>query len=129
MLILSAFVFSGNAYADNVDYYIGTGDTIGFMLPEWDTATVYYSPNEQGTREFTTWHESLYYWDKSAYMNFYWRDASIPGDPWHLWRYAGVFYMWKTEQSLYSGSSSIEYKFFFKNYDAPNGLAVRVSIQ
>jgi len=129
MLVLPVFVFSSNVYAQNIDYYIGTGDLIGFMLPEWDTATVYYLPNEQGIKEFTAWHESLWYWDKSAFLNFYWRDASIPGDPWHLWRSIVAEFLLKTEQGLYSGSASIEYKFFFKNYDAPYGLAIRVEIQ
>jgi len=86
MLVLPAFVLSNKVYAANVDYYIGTGDLIGFMLPHWDTATVCYSPSEQGIREFTAWHETAWYWSESAFLNFYWRDASVPGDPWHNWR-------------------------------------------
>jgi len=129
LALMTGMFFSSLVRANTIEYTVQTGETIVVMLPQDDTAIVYYSPHEQGTRWFTSWHESALYWDKVAAMTFYWRDSSVPNDPWHSWRNAAVGFLWpKVEQSLYSGSNTIEYKFVFKQWTAVV-LGIRVSIQ
>ena len=91
--------------------------------------TVYYSPNEQGTRTFTSWHSSVIAFDKVAAMSFYYRDASVPNDSWHQWANSSVNYLWpKATQSLYSGSNTIQYKFVFQEWTTP-AMSIHVEIQ
>ncbi len=107
---------STSAYA--ADHIISTGENT-FVIWDGDTANVYFFPNESGTVELTAWHTSFVYWDKVAAMSFYWRDNSVPNDPWHQWRNTAVGYIWpKVEQSLDSGSSTIQYKFVLQPLDA-----------
>ena len=101
-----------------------TGQETSFMIYEGDTVEISYSPGQQGNKMFYTWHESLYHvWhaDDPGFgltkVNFYWKDLSNPNDPWHHWRSASVNYVWwTTTQNLYSGSSSIGYKFVYQTY-------------
>jgi hypothetical protein len=102
------------------DYVVSTGGEINFTLTTEESCNVYYYPNEQGTRTFTAWHETVIAWDKVAGLSFYYRDTSVPNDPWHLWDNKSVGFLWpKATQSLYSGSSTIEYKFVFKEWTTP----------
>lgn len=117
-LAIAMSAVSTNAIA--TDYWVSTGEEIGFGLSNGELVNVYYSPQEQGTREFTSWHSTIAAWNKVAGMSFYYRDTSIPNDPWHWWRNAAVGYIWpKVEQSLYSGSTTIEYKFSFRQVTTP----------
>ncbi|NOY35592.1 MAG: hypothetical protein GXP44_01575 [bacterium] len=129
MVLMISALSAPAVWAETSEYTIQTDETLVIMLYKNDTAIVYYSPCEQGTRWFTSWHESALYWNKVAAMTFYWRDSSIPDDPWHSWRDASVGFLWpKVEQSLYSATHNIEYKFVFKQWTAVT-LGIRVSIE
>lgn len=57
----------------------------------------------------------------------YWTDNSVPNDTWHYWGGGGALCwpssFWWTD--LYSGSSSISYKFEYVNYDSTAGFPVK----
>jgi hypothetical protein len=38
-----------------------TGQETGFWVWEGEPVEVYYSPNQQGNKMFSTWHKSLYH--------------------------------------------------------------------
>ena len=125
--VMTLSLISTNAIAAN--YTVTTGEEIDFMLYNSDMSTVYYAPQEQGTTDFTSWHSTLAAFDKVAAMSFYYRDTSIPNDPWHWWRNAAVGYLWpKVAQSLYSGSDTIEYKFTFQQWTTPL-MVIHVEIE
>ena len=112
-----------------------TGQQTGFWLYSGDTVEINYYPYQQGNKMFFTWHESLYhlwYADDPKFgltkVDFYWKDMSNPNDQWHHWRTANVEYYWpKTTQNLYSGSSSIGYKFVYKTYS--DGIYIHAIVQ
>ncbi len=96
---------------------IVTGQETGFCLYPDEIAEIHYFPNEQGNKMFTTWHTNLWMYDQAAAMTFYWKDMANPNDQWHEWRDASVGCYWpKTTQNLYSGSSTIGYKFAFQQW-------------
>lgn len=118
ILMVSLVAVFTTTSAQAADRVIHTGETT-FVVWDGDPANIYFFPNAAGTVEFTAWHTSYVYYDKVAAISFYWRDNSIPNDPWHQWRNAAIGYVWpKLEQSLYSGSSSIQYKFVIQPLDA-----------
>lgn len=126
-LFALTFVLPLKMVAEN--YVINTGEEVDFVLTEEGPCTVYYYPNEQGTRTFTSWHSTIIAWDKVAAVSFYYRDSSIPNDPWHSWTNKGVGYLWpKATQSLYSGSNTIEYMFVFQEWTTPV-MGIHVAIQ
>lgn len=126
-LTFSVAMFTSTS-AQAADRVIHTGEN-SFMIWDGDTANVYFYPNAAGTVELTAWHTSYVYYNKVAAMSFYWRDNSVPNDPWHQWRNAAVGYTWpKLEQSLYSGSSSIQYKFVLQPLDA-DFLAIVIKLE
>lgn len=131
LLILFAFmmaiVLPSKVFA--TDYIVNTGEEINFVLTEEGQCIVYYYPEEQGTRTFTSWHSTAIAWDKVAAVTFYYRDIAVPNDPWHSWDNKAVGYLWpKTTQSLYSGSSTIQYKFVFQEWTTPI-MGIHVVIQ
>jgi hypothetical protein len=126
LIFFAAMFASTSAHA--ADHVIGMGEN-SLVIWDGDTANVYFFPKAAGTVELTAWHSTYLYWDKVAAMSFYWRDNSVPNDPWHQWRNAAVGFLWpEVEQSLYSGSSTIQYKFVLQPLEA-DFLGVTIKLE
>jgi len=132
LLIVAVFAMAMPVSAVKTET-LTTGQETGFWVWGGETVEVYYSPNQQGNKMFSTWHQSFYNFcceDGLTKVNFYWKDNSKPNDQWHSWRSAAVGYyplIPKTTQNLYSGSSSICYKFVYQTYS--NGIYVYAKVQ
>lgn len=114
-------------YSDEIIVYsIYAGQEKSFRLPPKQIVEVYFRPMKAGNWNFFAWHSSMIGFRVFPIVEFYWRDG--PRDVWHHWRTSSFDYNIWTHQHLYSGSSSIEYKFVFGQF-TDFGIQVNLVIE
>ncbi|MBU4339138.1 hypothetical protein KKB43_06410 [Patescibacteria group bacterium] len=113
------------------EYMIFSGQQKIITINPWpqEAAVVSYLPNAIGTRTFTAYHS--WFSDPSAIglVEFYWRNSSVPNDPWHYWDTKQFRFLWpNAKTTLYSGSRYIEFKFVVVQYgNVPMAVTINIS--
>lgn len=134
--IISIFLFAlmsmpkqANAWWDNkiTASSISIGQKKSFGFPAWHFYDLYFKPQRVGGWNLVASTQNIFQCntDDSVIIEFNWRNG--PNDSWHLWR-TSTFSFWnKTQQWIYSGSSSIEFKFRLCHFmDSPTGVSISI---
>lgn len=131
---VAVMCFASVSWGYGATYYTfsGVSGTQSFMInPGQNEVT--FSPNKAGSWWFKAWHTSLYGVSTEnppvgqhivgcVHVFTLWKDNSNPKDTWHEWPGGGIACYYTCgfvggRTLLYSGKSSIAYKFIFSNYD------------
>lgn len=135
LAFMVVMMFSSIVFAENlIDSYLfsGTSGTQTFTVWPKSTSEVIFEPWENGSWYFQAYHCFIFGPAESVSVFTYWRDVLNPSDPWHYFGGGGSACLWffapQGRSVLYSGSSSIAYKFELKNYHDSLPLNVKIKL-
>lgn len=131
VLFSTAILSSATEVESTIYTTIYTGQEKEVCMYPWpeENAYVFYYPNEQGSRTFTAWHQDIFEPSAVGTVEFYWKDTAVPNDSWHQWTTQPVHCYWpRYETTLYSGSSTIIYKFSVAHHSS-TPLSIHMMIE